>query len=125
MWDIKPYFNNGLNVFKSKDFVNHWSRLCYTPHFNTYQFREQDLLNILCSDYFNYKVRILDLDDKVYGEFAKPVWKEARVEGDKIMVQDKQLMVIHFSGGSNNPAKGNYRIKFQEDVSRFIDSILK
>ena len=122
--DTQVYMNNGLNVFKSKDFVSHWNRLCYTPHFDFYQYREQDLLTLLCSDYFNYKVRVLD-NEKIYGEFSKPVWKDARVVGDKVMVQDKQLMVIHFGGGSQNPSKGNYKIRVQEDVSRFIDGILK
>jgi hypothetical protein len=124
VWDCQQYFNNGLNVFKSPDFINHWNRLCYTPHFNNYQFREQDLLTILASDYFNYKVKVLDFD-KIYGEFAKPVWKDAKVEGDKIMIADKQLMVIHFGGGAGNPSKGNFRIRFQPEVSKFIEGILK
>ncbi len=124
VWDIGVYFNNGLNVFKNKAFVEHWQRLCYTPHFDNYQFREQDLLTILCSDYFNYKVRVLD-NEKIYGEFAKPVWTQAKVVGDKVMIDDRQLMVIHFGGGSQNPNKGNFRIKFQEPVIKFIEGILK
>src|SRR3990167_6110721 len=104
VWDIgapsnTPYFNNGLNVFRNKEFINHWLYLCYTPHFNFYQFREQDLLNILCSDYFSYKVRILD-GDKIHGEYAKPEWKEAKVVEGKVMIADKELLVIHFGGGS-------------------------
>lgn len=125
LWDIQPYFNNGLVVLKSKDFVDHWYRLCHTEHFQHYQFREQDLLNILCSDYFNYKVWPLDNGNKIYGEFAKPLWAQARLEKDKIMVADKQICVIHFGGGSGDPSKGNYKIRFSPQVSKFIDGLLK
>lgn len=123
VWDCAFYFNNGLNVFKNPNFINHWDRLCYTEHFNHYQFREQDLLSILCSDYFNYKVRVLD-DLKIYGEVAKPLWKDATMEGDKVMIQGKQLIVVHFGGGSQNPSKGNYRIRFKDDVCAYIDKVL-
>ena len=46
-WDIRPYYNNGLIVLKSKEFVLHWFKLCQSEHFDRYQFREQDLMNIL------------------------------------------------------------------------------
>ncbi len=45
VWDIQPIVNNGLVVLKSKAFAEHWKRLCFTPHFPNYQFREQDLLD--------------------------------------------------------------------------------
>lgn len=125
LWDIIPYFNNGLVILKNKDFVEHWLRLCYSPHFNTYQYREQDLLNILCSDYLNYKVWCLDLTDKIYGEVGKPFWPKARMEGDKIMIENKQVMVIHFGGGWDAADKMNYKIRFQEPVIRYLDTLLK
>lgn len=70
VWDIThPYYvNNGLVVLNSKGFVEHWLELCMSPHFDKYQFREQDLLNILVSDYNNYEVKRLDNMKKVYGE---------------------------------------------------------
>lgn len=123
LWDIQPYFNNGLVVLKSEAFINHWYRLCLSSHFEKYQFREQDLLNILCSDYHNYKVKCLDLGDKIHGEFAKPLWAKCELIGDKIMVGDKQLCMIHFGGG-NIPNKGNYRIKFQPDVIKRIEQLI-
>ena len=125
IWDIGVYYNNGLNVFKNKEFVEHWLKLCHTPHFQNYQYREQDLLTILCSDYFNYKVRCLDLDDKIYGELAKPLWAQAVVEGDKVMIQGKQLVVVHFGGGASDPSKGNFRIRFQEPVVKLIERLIK
>lgn len=128
VWDIgaatnTPYFNNGLVVLKNKDFVDHWYKLCFSRHFNVYQFREQDLLNLLCSDYFNYKVRCFD-GSKFYGEFAKPAWTRFKMEDNKVMLDGRQLMVYH-SGGGNVPDKGNYRIRFQEDVVKYIDSLVK
>jgi lipopolysaccharide biosynthesis glycosyltransferase len=127
-WDIEPYFNNGLVVMKSKEFVEHWNRLCHTNHINMYQFREQDLLNIMASDYMNYKVKILDTFDGIYGEYAKPFWPTAYINGEKLMVKindsDQELKVIHFGGG-NSPDKGNYKIRFSEEVVKRIDELIK
>ena len=135
VWDIgprfgTPYFNNGLVVLKNKEFVNHWLRLCMSPHFDRYQFREQDLLNVLCSDYFDYKVICLDASDKIHGEYAKSLWPQAKLVEGKVIIssptggEDKQLMIVHFGGG-NDPSKGNYRIRFQKPVVEFIDGLIK
>lgn len=124
LWDIAPYFNCGLVVIKSKAFADHWLRLCMSPHFNIYQFREQDLLNILCSDYHNYQVKCFDTMQKVYGEAAKSRWIEGKMVDDKVMLGETQLMVIHFGGG-NTPDKGNYRIRFGEDVVKRIEELIK
>ena len=126
LWDISPsgrYYNNGLVVLRSKEFIEHWHRLCFTEHFLRYQFREQDLLNILCSDYFNYRVKWLE-KDAFYGEQAKPFWNKAKMIGDKIMIDQAELKVIHFGGG-NIPNKGNYRIRFQPDVIKRIEELIK
>lgn len=124
LWDIHPYYNNGLTVMKSKEFVKHWLDLCYSEHFDRYQFREQDLLNILCSNYFKYKVKCLDSEEHIYGEFAKPNWAKFRMVENKIMLDKQQLHVIHFGGG-NAPDKGNYRIKFHESVVKHIEKLIK
>lgn len=126
VWDITHpnYFNNGLVVLKSKEFVDHWLKLCMSSHFKKYQYREQDLLNALCSDYYNYKVKRLDSSQKVYGEVVKPQWINATVKDGKICLQDAQICVIHFGGG-NTPDKFNYRIKFQEDVVKRIEELIQ
>ena len=126
LWDISPlgrYYNNGLVVLKNREFVDHWYRLCFSPHFDRYQFREQDLLIILCSDYHNYKVKWLEEKD-FYGEQAKPYWAKAKLEGDKIMHEGHEIKVIHFGGG-NIPNKGNFRIKFQPEVVERIEWLIK
>lgn len=125
-WDIAPYVNNGLVILKSKEFAEHWRRLCFSPHFNNYQFREQDLLNILASDYHNYKVKYLE-QTKIYGECGKPFWAQATLEEDKVMIPTqfgpKQLCIYH-SGGGNTPDKGNYRIRFTPEVVKKIEELI-
>lgn len=130
LWDIAPYFNNGTVLLKNNIFIDHWARLCMSRHFNNYQFREQDLLNILCSDYFTYKVKCLDLihnDNRIYGEWAKPFLTSSYLNDGKVMFKsplgDKQLMIWH-SGGGSTADKGNYRTKFPESVVDYIDSIV-
>ena len=123
VWDIAPIYNNGLVVLKSKEFAEHWKRLCFTQHFPKYQFREQDLLNILCSDYMNYNVKWLE-GDKLYGEVAKPMWTQFRMVDGKVMFEGKQLCVYHAGGGST-PDKGNYRIRFDDSVVKYIDLLIK
>lgn len=126
VWDITHprYFNNGLVILKSKEFAEHWKRLCFTAHFPNYQYREQDLLTLLCSDYHNYKVKVLDNPSKVYGEVIKPQWTQAKMVDGKVMVGETQMCVWH-SGGGNSPDKMNYRIKLQEDVVKFIEELIK
>ncbi len=126
VWDISHpnYVNNGFVVLKSKEFVDHWLKLCLSSHFQNYQYREQDFLTLLCSDYFNYKVKCLDTNKKVYGEVIKPQWTQTEVKDNKIMLGNTQICVIHFGGG-NAPDKGNYRIRFPESVSQYIDKLIK
>ena len=81
LWNINPlaYVNCGFVVMKSKAFVDHWMGLCYSEHFNSYQFKEQDLLNIMVF-YMSqlvsgqYKVRFLDKSDKWHGLISKGYW---------------------------------------------------
>ena len=124
VWDIQPYYNNGLVVLKSKEFVEHWKRLCFTEHFNRFQFREQDILNILCSDYMNYKIKWLEGSNKLYGEIAKPRWPEFRMVDGKVMLNGKELCVYH-SGNGNTVDKGNYKIRFDAEVCKYIDNLIK
>ena len=125
IWDVDPnfYANNGMVVLKNKAFIEHWKKLCYSSHFNNYQFREQDMLNILISDYHNYNVRWLE-EDNIYGESAKPLWAQATLEGDKVMIKEKELKIIHFGGG-NDPNKGNFNIRFQPEVVKKIQELIK
>lgn len=127
VWDINPYYNNGLVVIKSSEFASHWMRLCFSEHFDRYQFREQDILNILASNYHNYKIKQLEAN-AVYGESAKALWSTSFIKDNKLFVKHNEkevpVNVIHFGGG-NTPDKGNYRIRFPEPVIEYIDKLIK
>lgn len=139
--DISPlhYVNAGLVVMRSEEFVDHWLQLCMSFHFDTFQFKEQDLLNILVH-YGNYKVKFLDASEKWYGLISKG--HEAKVElqvtldasdirGKGLFIERneewptdeiKQIMVWHMAGGANKP---NFRTRFQPEVVRYLDQLIK
>lgn len=144
--DINPlhYVNAGLVVMRSKEFVDHWYNLCMSYHFDTFQFREQDLLNILIH-YGNYRVKFLDASDKWYGmilkshevkvELEHPIEVSADLQLDlpqtKLVIRQneswpvdetKQVMIWHRGGGANKP---NHRTSFQPDVVQYLDQLIK
>ncbi len=126
IWDIQPVINNGFVIMKNAAFVEHWKRLCLSAHFPKYQYREQDLLNILASDYGNYRVKFLETD-KLYGECAKPFLASATLEDGKVMIPtpigSKQLCLWH-AGGGNTADKGNFRIRFSPEVVTRIEELI-
>lgn len=135
--DINPmhYVNAGLVVMRSKEFVDHWYDLCMSYHFNAFQFKEQDLLNILVH-YGNYRVKFLDASNKWYGLISKG--HEAKLvlaqpyEGKMRLVllkddewptdETKDIMIWHMAGGKDKP---NFRTKFQPDVVKYLDQLIK
>lgn len=129
----QQYYNCGLVAMKSKRFVQHWLNLCYSEHFGRFQFREQDLLNILCH-FGEYQVKCLDRADA----FKEQTWNGlvAKGEGVHMYLDDKGRVILprgedgypdrnvivklyHFAGG-NNEAKMNYRTHFNEDMIKYI-----
>jgi hypothetical protein len=139
VWDIKPdkYLNCGLVAMRSEEFINHWWALCNSDHFLTYQYREQDLLNILAW-YGNYKVQVFDWQDTWNGLISKGEWPRAQLVGDDIVVYPeiqldgtkfpeitKKLKVLHWAGGNANPEKMNYRLGFNDDIIKRIDYLVK
>ena len=137
VWNIPPlaYVNCGYVVMKSKKFVEHWKQLCQSDHFSAYQFKEQDLLNIMVF-YMNYiyDVLLLDVGPKWHGLISKQYTQFTKLVDGKIILpksdewpidESKQIVCYHFAGGNNNPAKGNYRIVFPPDVVKFIDKLVK
>ena len=141
--DIHPlaYVNAGFVVMKSEQFVNNWFKLCYSDHFNSYQYKEQDLLNLIVF-YFNnelggpYKIKFLDNSDKWHGLIAKGYWPNAVLKNEKIILpennsdnwpndESKQLVVWTNAGGHNSPDKMKYRLFFNDEVTKFIDKLVK
>ena len=56
------YFNAGLVACRNKRFAHEWFVNCFDRMFDRVQYREQDILNIMCY-YGNWNVRCLDLPD--------------------------------------------------------------
>ncbi len=135
-FNISPqiYYNCGLVAMRSKRFVDHWFRLCMSDFFNSLQYREQDLLNILCY-YGDYKVRCFDRYDPVYksnrwngliakGEGLKMVLRESKLilprGKDSYPDRDVTVCAYHWAGGKNEK-KMNYQTSFNEDVIAYFD----
>jgi len=134
VWDIHPlsYLNCGLVVMKSEEFINHWWGLCVSPHFDQYQYREQDLLNIMVF-YGNYKVKFLDAGKEWWGLISKGYWPLCeRRENDIVLPknkewptdEDKILKVIHWAGG-NDPNKMKFRLHFKPEVVKRLEWLTK
>jgi len=134
VWDIVPavYVNCGLVVMKSKKFVQNWMNLCFSPHFNNYQMREQDLLNILVY-YGGYNVKMLDNSNKWHGLIHKGYWIDMKLKDDKLILpkneewptdEDKEIVCIHWAGG-NTPNKMNFNTAFKEDVAKWLNKLTK
>jgi len=134
IWDIAPfeYFNCGFVVMKNKRFVDYWKLLCFSSHFNNYQMREQDLLNIMCH-YGDYRIEILDAGDSLWGLSSKGYWQYIEVDNNKLVLNpiegyppvQKTIKVIHWGGGNTDPQKMNYRIRFSEPVCKYLDKLIK
>ena len=154
LWNINPmaYVNCGFVVMKSKQFVDHWMGLCYSEHFQFYQYKEQDLLNIMVFYQSklvggNYKVRFLDKSDKWHGLISKGYWPEITINTthtctEKIcshnfqpelilrrneewpIDQDKKIVAIHFAGG-NQPGKMNFKLHFKPEVVKRLEELVK
>lgn len=139
--DVDPleYVNCGFVVMKSKAFVDQWLSLCRSKHFLNYQYREQDLLNLMVS-YMSeevggpYKVKFLDRSNKWHGLISKKYTPMTKLIDGKIILpkneehptdEDKEIVAYHFSGGQNAPDKGKYRLVFPKEVADYIDTLVK
>ncbi len=139
-WGIFPpeYFNCGFVAMRSEKFIHHWNTVCHTEQFHRLQYREQDLLNILCY-YGNYNVRCFDHGDGIakyfayHGLIAKGEWIKAKMVGEKIIIpkgegdtpfppNNMELKVIHFGGGKDKNT--NFRTMFQEDVIKRLNYLI-
>lgn len=134
VWNIHPlsYLNNGLVVLNNPRFVSHWKNLCYSAHFDYYQMKEQDLLNIMVF-YGDYKVKFLDKDKEFYGLASKGYWPDIILKDKELVLPaneewnktDKTIKVLHWAGGANAPDKMNYRIRFRPEVIKRLDWLTK
>lgn len=139
LMDIHPfsYVNCGFVVMKSKAFVENWLKLCYSDHFQNFQYREQDLLNIMVfymGEKFGgpYKVRFLDDEDSFHGLASKGYWPNIILQNDELILpansewnkEDKKIKVLHWAGG-HSPDKMKYRLNFRPEVCKRLDELVK
>lgn len=136
--DPSKYFNAGLVAMRNREFVNHWSDLCFSEHFGRLQFREQDLLNIICH-YGKYKVICFDHYDELndyyawHGLVSKGETPRAILKGNDVVIprgddnypdRDTILKIWHTAGGSNE-VKVNFRTAFSEELIKYIEGLIK
>lgn len=143
VWDIHPltYLNCGFVVMKSKEFNEQWLKLCYSPHFENYQMREQDLLNIMV--YYmnrsvggNYNIKLLDAGDSFFGLSSKGYWPQITIQKNKLILHpqndkditypptSKWIKVIHAAGGDVRD-KWKFDVQFSEEVSKWLKKVTK
>lgn len=131
----QEYFNCGLVVMKSKQFIDHWFELCKSKYFINFQYREQDLLNILCH-FGQYSVRCLDYYDVprkqnnfwgliFKGEESKAILRDGQVilpKGkDNYPDREAVIKIWHTAGPEK---KLNYKIFFNEELITHINKLL-
>ena len=64
--DVREYFNCGLVAMTNKKLVNHWLNLCNSKYFNRFQYREQDLMNVI-AHFGEYSIKCFDDSGSWYG----------------------------------------------------------
>lgn len=138
--DVPPdqYFNCGFVVMKNKEFIDHWWDLCNSYHFPHFQYREQDLLNVLIH-FGNYNIAWFDNYDSRYdysawhgllskGEWHRMVLRENKLilpkNEDRYPERDREIKVMHWAGGEN-AQKMNYRTTCSDEVVAFLDKLVK
>lgn len=128
------YVNCGLVVMRSQAFVDEWYDMCHSILFSGMQMKEQDILNILVHGN-HYKIKRLDEGDNFWGMAYKGYEPDVIMKDGKMFLdkginpenwpdKPKTLKIWH-SGGGNAPDKMNYRIKFQPEVIKKLDELIK
>ncbi len=134
------YFNCSLVALRSKKFAHIWNVDCFSPQFERLQYREQDILNILCY-YGNFNVRCFDHGDGLakyyawHGIIAKGELHNAKLVGDDIIIpkgegqtpfppEDMKLKAISLGGG-HGAIKDNYSIFFPAEVMVRINELIR
>lgn len=132
--DCTTYMNCGFVAMRSEAFIEHWKKLCMTPErFETLQYREQDLLNILYY-YGDYKVKCFDHPDPLTGEanwnglICKGESLKMKLKDGKVLLpkaddgyptQDVVVKAFHWAGP--NIEKFSYRTQFPEEIIKHFD----
>jgi len=131
-FNIPPqiYANCGFVAMRSKEFIDHWWDLCNRFFFHDFQYREQDLLNIMIL-YGNYNIANFDGGKKWYGLCSKSEWSRFEIHGGKLTCPSdvtynptqKAVCCIHVAGG--NQEKWNWEKQFKPEVINYLKEITK
>jgi len=131
--DPAEYYNCGLVAMRSEEFIRHWLSTCYSNYFDRLQYREQDLLNIICH-FGNYNVRCFDRFDPFsntsawWGLVSKGETMKMVKYKDGVLLpkgqdgypdRDVDVKLFHWAGGGNEPK--NHRTIFNEEIIDYID----
>ncbi len=132
IWDTpnNVYINAGFVAIRGKRIWEWWHQLSNSFHSQFYQFREQDMLNIIFH-YGDVKTKIFDQSNMWHGLVHKGQWSKFILKGDDIVLpktegvceEDKTIKVIHWAGGQI--PKMNYWTHFPKPVAERLDYLVK
>ncbi len=134
--DVPPtmYLNCGLVAMRNRELVEKWFRLCHSQHFGAYQYREQDLLNIIAF-YFDWKVKNLDAEDTWNGLISKGEMMRFELKDGKLIVpaakdhfpdKDMVVKVIHLAGGNTIGDKMDFlNTHTKPEILAYLQDLIK
>lgn len=122
-WDTPSefYINAGFVAIRGERPWQWWNKLNFSSHWDKYQFREQEMLNIMFH-YGDLKTKIFDFSDNWHGLIHKGQWAKFVMRGNDIVLpktegmdNDKTIKIIHWAGGQ--VPKMNYWVCFPKPVA--------
>lgn len=130
IWNINStmYMNAGFVAMRSEKLINHWWRLCNSMHFKDYQYKEQDLMNIIYH-YGDYKTKCFDASKNWHGLISKGWWPYIELKGKDLILlkgdrpwpseEDKTIKILHWAGGPVEKMK--FGINFNPKVRERLE----
>ena len=132
VWDIDPsfYVNAGFVAIRGERPWAWWNKLNSGGWFSKYQFREQDMLNIMVH-YGDLNCKIFDFSNSWHGLIHKGQWDKFVLKDGKVVLpktpgvceEDKIIKIIHWAGG--NVPKMNVWPHFKEDVAKHLTTLME
>lgn len=132
----KDYWNAGFIASTDPSFWDLWKER-NKREAEQYPFYEQDILNLIVKEHRASKVcRTLDpIEGKLYYGLSSHFqtqedkshwgsWKKINMDGQRLMLNGKQIKVLHQAGGSGLPKMDIDRF-FVGDVNRFLKEITR
>ena len=111
------YLNAGLVVCTSPDLWDAWTaKYLHLCGEKWDEFNEQNALNELYHENFNYNMRLLEFPDKAYGITSQQYYPKMYLKDHELYVNYKKLCIAHFAGRDwiteEVSAKKKERLKF-------------